>query len=451
MRVFKYRGENFERDLESLERNFYWSPKFDDLNDPCETLINTDPFKIQSKTFAKLFSKEKSEQFLKVEKALHNLFEVKKKGIGIYSLSKTFKDELLWAHYADSHKGFCIEYDLELLANSYKSFETFSFPVIYNKKPPEYSIRDINNTKTEQVVQKLAGYKSKRWNYEQEHRIVTGFYGEHPYNPNCLKSIYFGLNMKESEKDLMMERLKGRNIQFLQIIQKNNSYEFDATKLNDLTKERHTYLKEIPSEITKGNSIKFEINVTFFIREGNARVEIELESKAERDQLDWIAQLLKKDMFKNAEKLFISYILKNKSSNEGYWATSTFEQENLETKINGLTSEQEKSLIDRLNNEKRKTLGKWIDETPYVSSSIILLEDNGEFHFETCYHDGSNSLNKVRATKLNGETRYDDWEPNIHGEYFLISENGVLNFCSEDGIFRTIHPFDKNNYLQHGV
>jgi hypothetical protein len=162
MRVYKYRGGNFKRDLESLEKNSYWSPQFDDLNDPCETLINTDPFKKQSKIFAKLFSKEKSEQFLAVEKALHNLFEIKKKGIGIYSLSKTFKDELLWAHYANSHKGFCVEYDLELLANSYKSFETFSFPVIYNKKPPEYGIRDINNKKNAQVVQKLAGYKSKR-------------------------------------------------------------------------------------------------------------------------------------------------------------------------------------------------------------------------------------------------------------------------------------------------
>ena len=43
--------------------------------------------------------------------------------VGIYSLSKpevneTFPaNELLWAHYANSHKGFCIEYDLEVLAS----------------------------------------------------------------------------------------------------------------------------------------------------------------------------------------------------------------------------------------------------------------------------------------------------------------------------------------------
>ena len=443
MRVFKYRGANFERDLESLEKNSYWSPKFDDLNDPCETLINTDPFKTQSKIFAKLFSKEKSEQFLEVEKALHNLFEVKKKGIGIYSLSKTFKDELLWAHYADSHKGFCIEYDLELLANSYKSFETFSFPVIYNKKPPEYGIRDINNTKTNQIVQKLAGYKSKRWNYEQEHRIVTGFYGEHPYDPNCLKSIYFGLNMDDSEKEIMMERLKGRNIQFFQIIQKHNSYEFDTIKINNLNNERHTYLKEIPANITGHLPIKYKINSKVYIREIKAMVEIELESKVEENQLEWIAKLLKNDMFRNVKRIFVSYVLENYTEGEGYWATSTFEGDNLETKINGLTSKQEKILVDGLNSETRKNIGMWIDRTPYVGCRIVLLDNDGEFFFETTYPDGSKSSNKVKPTKLNGKIRYDDYEPNGHGEYSVVSGNGELNFCSEEGVFRTLEPFDK--------
>ena len=73
MIAYKYRGANFERDLKSLEKNFYWSPKFDDLNDPCETLINTDPFKFQSRTFAKLFGKERSEQFLEVSTLKHSL------------------------------------------------------------------------------------------------------------------------------------------------------------------------------------------------------------------------------------------------------------------------------------------------------------------------------------------------------------------------------------------
>ena len=48
---------------------------------------------------------------------------------GVYSLSKSqcgFPDrELIWAHYADSHKGFCIEYDIDKLQDS----EQFVFNV----------------------------------------------------------------------------------------------------------------------------------------------------------------------------------------------------------------------------------------------------------------------------------------------------------------------------------
>lgn len=41
MRVYKYRGgddrEIFERDLKSIEKNYFWAPDFSKLNDPCET------------------------------------------------------------------------------------------------------------------------------------------------------------------------------------------------------------------------------------------------------------------------------------------------------------------------------------------------------------------------------------------------------------------------------
>ena len=35
--------------------------------------------------------------------------------VGIYSLSRTPLDELMWAHYGNSHASFCIEYDLDRL------------------------------------------------------------------------------------------------------------------------------------------------------------------------------------------------------------------------------------------------------------------------------------------------------------------------------------------------
>jgi hypothetical protein len=441
MRVFKYRGGNFERDMNSLEKNFYWSPKFEDLNDPCETLVNTNPFKFQAKAVAKLFGKHKSEQFIEVENAFNNLFDVKKRGIGIYSLSQTYKDELLWAHYANSHKGFCIEYDLDLLINSYRSFEAFSFPVEYKKKPPEYGIGDVNSSKAEIVVQKIAGCKSIRWNYEKEHRIVTGFYGEHPYVPECMMSIYFGLNMDEREKELMKDKLKGRGVQFFQMVLKPNSYEFEAVKVNDLSQEKITYFKEIPSEITGNDPVPYKITSKVYIREIKAMVEIELESKVDEKEIDWLAILLRKDMFRLSKRLFISFRIKGHTDISIYWATATFEESKLETSINGLSIEQERALAEGLRNEKRDVIGQWMDESN--NCSMTLLEINNLLFLETHFSNGGKSSKKVISKECKGKKRYDDYEPNIHGEYFEVNNDGVLNYCSENGIFLTLKPFNR--------
>ena len=310
MLLYKYRGD-FERDLESLKKNLFYAPTFDKLNDPSETLINTDPFKKQAKLIGSFFGKLKTEQFLAMEKAQNNLFNVRKNSIGIYSLSKTFNDELLWAHYSDCHKGFCIEYDSEKLLNINSSFKTYSFPFIYSKKPPEYAVKDINKTKSIDVIQKLAGFKSVKWKYEQEFRIVTDYYGNHPYEYDSVKSIYFGLKMLDSEKETMMKILKGRRIQFYQIIQKSNSYEFDRIKLNDTEMEEITYLKEFPTEVTGTKPIKFNILEKKYYREGNANIEIEIEKKINKDVITLITDFFKNELFFEAKRVSVIYFLKD--------------------------------------------------------------------------------------------------------------------------------------------
>ncbi|GLB52433.1 hypothetical protein NBRC110019_14730 [Neptunitalea chrysea] len=336
MLVYKYRGGNeevFERDLKSLERNFFWATKFNNLNDPCETLINTEPFNIQTKVFSEFFKADKSETFHNFEKAFKNLFDVRKKAIGIYSLSKTFKDELLWAHYANSHRGFCIEYDLEKLINSYDRFEAYSFPVVYSKKPPEYHLKDMYKMDTKSIVKKIAGYKSVRWNYEQEHRIVTGYCGEFPYDPTCLKSIYFGLNMPEFQKSEMMDRLKGRQIQFLQMQQKINSYEFEAIKINDLKNEQYNYLKQIPSEVTGSYPISFKITSKEYVRGIKAVVEIKFEKTTNKESLEWLVHILNNEIFREVKRIFLICFIETEENVKFIWASCQWEIQNNKLRI----------------------------------------------------------------------------------------------------------------------
>jgi hypothetical protein len=119
------------------------------LNDPHEGLIEPLILK-QFSQLKTIFAKAKellNVDFVKIENAsekvlvsFDNVLD-KINNIGIYSLSRSYKNELLWAHYSNSHKGFCIEYDLDYLVDYYyRDKKSINFVDIvnvkYQKKPP---------------------------------------------------------------------------------------------------------------------------------------------------------------------------------------------------------------------------------------------------------------------------------------------------------------------------
>lgn len=235
MRVFKYRsgrqiiGEKdlLKRDLSSLERNIFWSPKFSNLNDPCEAMITLEKNKKVNSVIDFLSGKKGlGAQIDELNNAMEGVYNAYKDSIGIYSLSQTYKDELLWAHYSNSHYGFCIEYELDLLPNNYHGYDVYHFPIQYVDKPPKIEIKD-GQLSNEEKIKKLTCYKPKAWQNEKEYRIITQMSGEYPYNSEALKAIYFGLRMGEKEKEEIISCLKGRGLKYYQIFQLPNSYKIE--------------------------------------------------------------------------------------------------------------------------------------------------------------------------------------------------------------------------------
>ncbi|MDN2658634.1 DUF2971 domain-containing protein [Neptunomonas sp. CHC150] len=248
MRVFKYRGGDegiFIRDLESLEKDTFWSPTINRLNDPCEGLVFHEDLLTQIDLTAGLLgrgSKEVSSSAEAVKQSLRELIE-KKDSVGIYSLSKNGTDELMWAHYANGHEGFCIEYELDTLVyfgrNDYHTFD-----VNYSNNPPSLHINDMLKIKDKvSFIQKLIGIKSKRWAHEKEIRVVTSVAGLQHYDYRAVKAIYFGLRMPEERKQEVMKSLCGRGIKYYQIHLKNKSYKFGAEAIDDQypTDVKHLY------------------------------------------------------------------------------------------------------------------------------------------------------------------------------------------------------------------
>lgn len=160
---------------------------------------------------------------------------------GIYSLSRTPTEELLWAHYGYSHQGFCIEYDLDTLVefekNAYQSIE-----VKYSDNPLVLSMEDLFDSQQRlNILEKILGAKSLSWGYEKELRVVTSWAGRHDYDFRAVKAIYFGLRMPDPHKQEIMQALKGRGIAYKQIALVTNSYKFTYVDVEDLYKNCEQY------------------------------------------------------------------------------------------------------------------------------------------------------------------------------------------------------------------
>lgn len=90
---------------------------------------------------------------------------------GIFSLSATWKNPLMWAHYTDNHQGVCIGFNSnhEFFQKSGSSFsDVYTIPVSYTSQRPSIVNSENNQLKNDSWVK----FKSKDWGYEEEFRIL---------------------------------------------------------------------------------------------------------------------------------------------------------------------------------------------------------------------------------------------------------------------------------------
>ena len=232
MLVYKYRGGSFTRDLKSLKNDIFWASSTSQLNDPCEGLINIEDFEQQFNHLKNVFYQHSGNLAL-LEQLSQNIIDMKDTKFGIFSLSKTYRDELLWSHYANSHKGFCIEYDLKQLLTGQNANHRY-FDVQYSNNIPTLDLSIISEkVDPDASIKTMLGYKSERWSYENELRIITEVQGNNSYDYRAVKAIYFGLKTPKSTISKTMKTLQGRKIKYYQMHLKPNSFQFEAKQIKD--------------------------------------------------------------------------------------------------------------------------------------------------------------------------------------------------------------------------
>ena len=257
--VFKYRSDKtFFRDLDGLINNYFWAATRDKLNDPFEGMYEGDRLDFEINTINLLVKQATKGKvgFDEVKKSIEDLLLFVDKS-GIFSLSTSAFEELLWAHYANSHNGYCVKYNLEKLIH-FENKRREKIAVRYENKPHSYTLADFLGAKdVSLVLKKLLGIKSKSWTYESEVRLICDPSGKHEYDYRALEAIYFGLGSKKSIRRKVMKTLAGRGIQYFEIKLVNNAYKLIAEPIADIFLSSPKYNYHI-SEIEDG-----AINLSF--------------------------------------------------------------------------------------------------------------------------------------------------------------------------------------------
>ncbi len=118
------------------------------------------------------------------------------------------KDEILnslmWAHYADYHRGICIKYRFD---NSISQLGSENENIVSYFKDVKYSESDLSSYSKKQAITLNDAFflKGKQWEYENELRFLyydiesNSDYGVVDI-PNCIEAIYFGLRCSETDK-----------------------------------------------------------------------------------------------------------------------------------------------------------------------------------------------------------------------------------------------------------
>lgn len=141
--------------------------------------------------------------------------------VGVLSLSEDPKNILMWAHYADDHKGVCIEFKRDVSNILGQSDSTKK--VVYTSSYPKIKIMDFKK-KRPKVFERILRTKSKDWCYEKEWRVIIENGNEtHPI-PGEITSIIFGVRAPQRNIDIVKKLTKGSNIKLIKAEMLSNEY-----------------------------------------------------------------------------------------------------------------------------------------------------------------------------------------------------------------------------------
>ena len=242
LKLYRYRSldknDRFQQFVDTLAEDRVWFAKPPDFNDPfeCQFVMSFDASSHQkmqryarylreheirkgtaaSRAGKKFFrdkglkgTREWEEERLRLftEKLLH--------GTGMLCLSAINYDILMWSHYADAHRGICLEFTMQGQEPGHMDFFARTFPVHYQDEVPSFNFYKPENEL--EIVRATVLTKASHWKYEEEYRIVDMRQGPgmHALPKGIISGVILGLRMPEEQRQRVREVVKGCGTEIL--------------------------------------------------------------------------------------------------------------------------------------------------------------------------------------------------------------------------------------------
>ncbi len=277
-RIFKFRGAS-NLDLEAFHDDCLWFSSFPELNDPFEGGFKYDSsgvdVNLRIKFLSRLYKESNPQNYNDIvtdvfaslgENEFSNFVDERtidacrsfgeeyQKNNFIHSFSIAASDDefpqpltsmLLWSHYANGFKGFCVEFDFDKLKESLSLLndtnigstavhypDNCEFPTVSLKTCMLDMLSDGGRNASIEMLQAF-GTKHPAWNYECEGRFISQKRGKHQYMPNAIRSVYISDRAPNWIRQFIINnmRMKNKNTNIYNVKTHNSKYELGFSKI----------------------------------------------------------------------------------------------------------------------------------------------------------------------------------------------------------------------------
>lgn len=234
-RLYKYGSFSSEYWEDLIIKGKVYLSKASDFNDPFDCLVHINFEELlKSQKIRRLVTErfsylndsdlDKVSQYEISQEIIHSFQE----DIRAACFSEEWNSVLMWSHYSECHKGFCIEYDTENMSR-FKRYMFFA--VLYQENQIDVTNDLINIYPNAGLISMVS--KAQEWSYEKEWRMISFEENSDAYRylKKDMKSIILGSKCENRYKDQICEWASKNSREVYQIKISSTKYELNKERI----------------------------------------------------------------------------------------------------------------------------------------------------------------------------------------------------------------------------